>query len=136
MQVLSIVQNKIFTSTYVCTGQTSNFSKNASNFVAFSKPIFQKKSAKFANFGINFGEFLLEFCECFQKMENNIEICRNCCKIFLKFPKTNNPNHSIHFFQFTTYLGAGTRGPARPDPRRPQRSSNAPAAPPRWRCGP
>ena len=36
---------------------------------------------------LNFDEIVSEFRECFQNMENNMEICRTFCQILRIFPR-------------------------------------------------
>ena len=67
-----------------------------------------------------FDEFLLEFRRCFQKMDNNMDICRMRCQILRHFPEMYETEQiidsSIHLFD--SFLSqTGVECPVQP-PRR------------------
>ena len=74
-----------------CTAQISKFQQNASNFFCYFKNDFFNISQDFSKFAIcmlKFDENVSELRECFQKMENDMEICRIVCQMMRKkFPE-------------------------------------------------
>ena len=63
-------------------------------------------------FWFSFDEEVSEFREYFyQKMENNMEICRIVCQFFRKVSEISETDLSIHFFQFTPHMWPPARFP-------------------------
>ena len=94
---------------------------------------------------LNADEFLSEFRECFQKMENNVEICYKTCEIPLQVSKPNELLVFMILFIFSIHsfgrpppprsAASWPRGRSRPPPAacapgRARGSRGRPARPP------